>query len=174
MRKTFVIFDRDGTLIEHVHHLADPNFVELKSGLVHALTVLRDAGFRFGIVSNQSVIGRGLATFEQVREINNLIVDQLSQEGITFEFVYICPHVADDHCKCRKPSLLLGQQAILEYDINPSESFVIGDQESDMIFAKSLGFTAIQVSGSAKLSKYADFFAETIKEAAVFVLERGT
>ena len=61
MKTPFVIFDRDGTLIEHIHYLVDPNLVKFKKDIVPSLISLKNTGFKFGIITNQSVIGRGLA-----------------------------------------------------------------------------------------------------------------
>ena len=84
MSKAFVIFDRDGTVIDHVHHLRDPNSVKVKGDLVESLERLQAVGFRFGLITNQSIIGRGIATHEQVTRVNNVIFQQLSKEGIYF------------------------------------------------------------------------------------------
>ena len=89
MKDPYVIFDRDGTLIEHIHHLVDPNLVAFKNGMVEALTKLKEHGFKFGIISNQSVIGRGLASLETVNEINKKITDNLSLHNIEMQFVLL-------------------------------------------------------------------------------------
>ena len=67
MSNPFVIFDRDGTLIKHVHYLSDPDGVELTPNLISGLLLLKNNGFKFGIVTNQSIINRGLATTQEVR-----------------------------------------------------------------------------------------------------------
>ena len=58
MKQAFVIFDRDGTLINLVHHLVHPELVQPKNDLGPALQLLQNYDFKFGIISNQSVIGR--------------------------------------------------------------------------------------------------------------------
>ena len=73
MKKAFVIFDRDGTLIEHVHHLTDPDLVQFKPDLQTSLQMLEKAGYRFGIITNQSVVGRGLATISDIQKVNKRI-----------------------------------------------------------------------------------------------------
>jgi HAD superfamily hydrolase (TIGR01662 family) len=77
LSEAFVLFDRDGTLIEHVHHLIDPELVKLKSDLQSSLQILEKAGYRFGIITNQSVIGRGLASISEIQEVNKRIIDFL-------------------------------------------------------------------------------------------------
>ena len=88
MNKAFVLFDRDGTLIEHVHHLIDPDLVQFKNDLQSSLQILEKVGYRFGIISNQSVVGRGLASISDVERVNTKIIDFLKPFGIIFDFVY--------------------------------------------------------------------------------------
>ena len=170
LSRKFVVLDRDGTLIEHVHYLSDPKLVRFKPDLVSALAALGKEGFAFGIVTNQSIIGRALASQEEVDEVNQLIVDFLGQNGINVSFLYVCPHVPEDYCKCRKPEIGLGLRAISEFDLSPSLSYVIGDQESDILFGKNLGCPPIQVEGIAKRSHLAEYYAHSLSDAADWIL----
>jgi histidinol-phosphate phosphatase family protein len=171
MKHAYVIFDRDGTLINHIHHLIDPDLIEFKNGLRVALQLLHNADFKFGIISNQSVIGRELATHSDVKVINMKIVKFLEPMGIIFDFIYYCPHLPNEGCKCRKPEIGLGQKAIIEHNLNPKMSFMVGDQESDMIFGKDLGCKTIQLGVDFKKSPFADFYSDTIEDAAKWILD---
>ena len=170
METPFVIFDRDGTLIEHVPHLVDPDEIRFKSDLVPGLTALKNAGFRFGMVTNQSVVGRGLATLQQVEEINSIITDYLAANGIKFEFVLVCPHTPNDDCYCRKPNIGLGVQAVNDYQLLPQVSYVVGDQESDIVFGKKLGCRAVQVKGNAEKSETTDYYSDNLMSAANWII----
>jgi histidinol-phosphate phosphatase family protein len=170
LSQKFVVLDRDGTLIEHVHYLSDPKLVRFKPDLVSALTALGKEGFAFGIVTNQSIIGRALASQREVSAVNQLIVDFLEQNDINISFLYVCPHVPEDYCKCRKPEIGLGLRAISEFDLSPSLSYVVGDQESDILFGKNLGCSPIQVQGIAKRSQLAEYYAHSLSDAADWIL----
>ncbi len=172
MSKAFVVFDRDGTLIEHVHHLVDPDLVQFKSDMHSSLEILSKAGYNFGIISNQSVIGRGLASISDIQKVNKRITDYLKPYGICFDFVYFCPHQPQDGCECRKPATSLGLLAIAEHQLDPSKSFMIGDQESDLIFGKNLGCSTIQVQGNAAKSRFADYYCLTLQDAAKWILTK--
>lgn len=172
MSQKFVIFDRDGTLIEHVHYLTDPALVRFKADLVPALTALRRDGFAFGIVTNQSLIGRGLATQKEVGAVNQLVIDFLRKHQIVIKFFYVCPHVPEVYCKCRKPQIALGLRAISNFDLSPSLSYMIGDQESDVMFGKNLGCTSIQIKSKANKSQFAEYYASSLSDAADWVLEQ--
>lgn len=170
MSQKFVVLDRDGTLIEHIHYLSDPKLVRFKPDLVSALAALGKEGFAFGIVTNQSIIGRALASQEEVGAVNQLIVDFLEQNDIKISFVFVCPHIPEDYCKCRKPEIGLGLRAISAFNLYPSLSYVIGDQESDILFGKNLGCTPIQIQGKAKRSHLAEYYARSLSDAANWIL----
>jgi histidinol-phosphate phosphatase family protein len=170
MRTPFVIFDRDGTLIEHVPHLIDPKKVRFKPDLVSGLAVLKNAGFLLGMVTNQSVVGRGLATLEQVNDINSIITDYLAENGLAFEFVLVCPHSPHDGCDCRKPNIGLGIKAVKDFKLYPEVSYMIGDQESDIVFGKELGCRVIQVKGNAEKSELSDYYSDNLNSAADWII----
>jgi histidinol-phosphate phosphatase family protein len=172
MKKAFVLFDRDGTLIDHVHHLTEVNQVKFKPDLVESLRKLKNAGFSFGIISNQSVIGRKLGNISQVNQINLKIVEFLKPHGVTFDFIYYCPHSPQEECKCRKPEIGLGLRALKEFHLDPTQSFMIGDQESDMIFGRNLGFSTIQVHSKAKKSPFSDYYSDTLESATIWILNQ--
>lgn len=172
MKKAFVLFDRDGTLIEHVHHLTDPDLVQFKPDLQMSLQMLEKAGYRFGIITNQSVVGRGLATLTEIQKVNTRIIDYLKPLGIIFDFVYFCPHLPSRGCECRKPAISLGLKAVAEHQLVPSLSFMVGDQESDILFGRDLGCTTIQVKGNAQKSLFADYYSETLESAANWILTK--
>ena len=76
-----MFLDRDGTLIEQVHYLSDPDRVRLLPGAADALRRLRAAGFACVVVTNQSAIGRGMLTEERLRQIHDEMNRQLEAEG---------------------------------------------------------------------------------------------
>ena len=169
MGHSYVLFDRDGTLIKHEHHLVDSAKVELLPDLVPGLKLLEKRGFLFGIVSNQSVINRGMATREQVDEINEKLLLMLEGQGLTFKFVLICPHTPEDACDCRKPARGMGDIAVAAYDVDPTVSFMIGDQPSDVAFGHALGCKSIQICDGIDRDPSADFHARNILAAARWI-----
>ena len=166
----YVIFDRDGTLIDHVQHLVNLRLVKFKTDLGPALQSLTAAGFKLGIITNQSVIGRGLGNLEEVERINASIEQHLKSFGVALDFIYICPHLPDDGCDCRKPQIAMGLRAVLEFELNPEQSFMVGDNESDVIFGKNLGCTTIQLKGDTNRSAFADYYSDTLKGTASWIL----
>ena len=92
MKSKYIIFDRDGTLIKHIRYLTKISGIEFLPGVVESLLKLKAAGYKFGIITNQSLIGRKIAKRSVVNKINSHIVKHLASQGIEINFVYICPH----------------------------------------------------------------------------------
>jgi HAD superfamily hydrolase (TIGR01662 family) len=136
-----VLFDRDGTLVHDVPYNGDPARVQLMPHAAAAVTMLRAAGVRLGVVSNQSGIGRGLITPRQVESVNAR-VDELV--GGLEVWAY-CPHTAGDRCACRKPAPGLVLQAAARLGVPPAETVVIGDIAADLGAAAAAGARAILV-----------------------------
>ena len=86
-----MFLDRDGTVIEQVHYLSDPAEVRLIPGVPEALRRLKAAGYALVIVTNQSAIGRGMLTVEQLGLVNDEMNRQLAAEGLTLDGIYYCP-----------------------------------------------------------------------------------
>jgi imidazoleglycerol-phosphate dehydratase/histidinol-phosphatase len=168
--KKFVFFDRDGTLIEHVHHLVDYKLVVLKPDLIESLSKLSSGGFSLGIVTNQSVISRGLATIEDVQKINDVIENRLHEAGISFEVILICPHIEEDSCECRKPKTGLLKSLMQEKSIDFANSFMVGDQSSDIQFGVNIGVKTAQVGLLSNIEGQADFLGHTLIDVADWIL----
>jgi HAD superfamily hydrolase (TIGR01662 family) len=136
-----VLFDRDGTLVLDVPYNSDPDRVEVAPGAREALDRLRATGMRVGVVSNQSGIGRGLLTHEQLDAVNRRVEELLGP----FEVWAVCPHAPDQGCACRKPSPGLILDAARTLGVASSRCVVIGDIGSDVEAAQAAGARAILV-----------------------------
>jgi histidinol-phosphate phosphatase family protein len=108
---------------------------------LEAVALLRDAGVRLGVVTNQSGIGRGLLTRTQVDRVNAR-VDELFGG---FDTWCVCPHAPDDGCGCRKPAPGLVLQGARDLGVAPSETVVVGDIGSDVEAAAAAGARAVLV-----------------------------
>lgn len=140
MKKHKAVFlDRDDTIIYDRHYLRDPELVELMPGVVEALRHFHEQGFLLILVSNQSGIARGLITEHELRLVGDRLEEMLLSHGVKLDSVYYCPHGPDDGCDCRKPRIGMAQQAKLEFDLDLSECYMIGDKESDIEFGRNFG-----------------------------------
>lgn len=127
-----VFLDRDGTLIEERDYLSRPEDVIIFRGTGGALRRLQDAGFRLFIVSNQSGVGRGYFTMDDVERVNRRLQDELALEIVRFQKIYVAPEAPDTPSRGRKPSPQFLFDARDEFGINLSESFMIGDKLIDL------------------------------------------
>ena len=146
MSERFVFLDRDGTLIHdpgYVHRIED---YRLLDGVVDALLLLQDADFRLAIVTNQSGIGRGLFSEQDFQRFEAHLVLDLADQGVEIEQTFHCPHTPEDDCECRKPGTLLLVRARDELDADLSESWVVGDRESDVELAQNAGCRSVLIS----------------------------
>lgn len=156
-------------MIKHIHHLSDPAKVELLPNVINGLKIFQNSGFRFGIITNQSIIGNNTATWHEVNSVNQRVLYLLSRSNIRIDFVLVCPHKMEDHCNCRKPRPLLGFKAINSYGINPKLSYMIGDQISDVTFGHEIGCKSIQIGYFHDNLSEANFVATDILDAALWV-----
>ncbi len=137
--------DRDGTIIEDRHYIADPADVALIPGSPEALIRLRALGFALVVVTNQSGIGRGLYTLADYRRVAAETDRQLARAGVTVDATYFCTDAPGGHPEttCRKPSPLLYRQAARDLGLTLAGSYYIGDKLSDVLPSAQLGGTGI-------------------------------
>lgn len=140
-----VALDRDGTLIDWVPHLRDPRDVRVISGAAEAVAALVEEGCTVVIVTNQSVVGRGLLSMAGLGEISELVHKELNSGGVGIAATYVCPHLPDHGCACRKPGIAMLQAAWNEWVADPARTWVVGDNPSDMLMAQRANVRGIRV-----------------------------
>ncbi|MER5745042.1 HAD family hydrolase [Streptomyces sp. NPDC002225] len=144
-RPAAVLFDRDGTLVHDVPHNADPDRVSVIPGVREAVRLVREAGIATGVVTNQSGIGRGLLTHEDVRRVNARVDELLGP----FDVWVYCPHRPGFGCPCRKPRPGLVTDASRRLGVRPDACVVIGDIAADVLAARAAGAEGILVPNAA-------------------------
>ena len=132
MKNRAVFLDRDGTLIEEKEYLSKPEQVVFFPGAMDALKRLGGAGFRLFLVTNQSGVGRGYFTLDDVAKVHGFLNQKLAEHGVTFEKIYIAPEHPEAPSRGRKPSPQFLFDARDEFGIDLAESFMIGDKLIDL------------------------------------------
>lgn len=127
-----VFLDRDGTMIADKNYLCRPEDVEIFPAAKTGLKKLSAAGFKLFIVSNQSGVGRGYFTLDDVARVNEHLCREFARDGVRFEKIYIAPEAPDQPSRGRKPSPQFLFDARDEFDLNLAESFMIGDKLIDL------------------------------------------
>lgn len=170
--------DRDGVINaerNYVHRIED---FALLPGVVEGLVLLRDAGYRLIVVTNQAGLARGYYDQAAVDSLHDYLRAMLAVSGVKIDAIYFCPHHPQGsvdglavECDCRKPAPGMLLQAVRDFDLDLTNSVLIGDKLSDVRAGKlaGVGRTVIVLSGHAVdpiAWKEADFIAEDLLSAA--------
>jgi D-glycero-D-manno-heptose 1,7-bisphosphate phosphatase len=143
-----VFFDRDGI----VNDSPGPGYVErwedfhLQAGFVEVLKVVKDAGYEAIVVTNQRGVARGMISIDVVEDMHGRLRELLDKEhGLSLLDIRCCPH-GNDECECRKPKPGMLLDAANQHGIDLSESWMIGDNETDIEAGSSAGCRTVRVS----------------------------
>lgn len=138
-----LFLDRDGTVIEDPGYLRDPDKVRLLPGAAEALAELQASGWKLIVVSNQSGVGRGLISAEEMDAVQQRFVEVMREGGVEFTAFYVCIHAPDEGCECRKPSAYFLHLAAKEHGIELSQSWMVGDREADILCGRAAGCSTV-------------------------------
>lgn len=142
------IFDRDGTINVDVHYLHDPKDCHFVEGMPEFLAKWRQWGYKVLVVTNQAGIARGYYSAEDMQRLHCWMNEQLAFYGAHIDAFYYCPHHPDvtGPCHCRKPEPGMLEQAIREFDLDPAQCIVFGDQPWDVEAGRAVGIFSVQVT----------------------------
>jgi histidinol-phosphate phosphatase family protein len=179
-----IFLDRDGVINEEISFISKPQDMRLYPFTAEALKLINRSDYKAIIVTNQSVIARNLCTFGELKNIHNKMETELGNSRAMVDAIYICPHHPDRgypeerselkiECLCRKPKPGMLFEAALDFNLDLSASFIIGDNERDIKAGLSAGCTTVGVMtgyGLRRTSVLPDFFFNDLKEAAGFII----
>ena len=145
-----IFLDRDGTINKMVDFVTKPEQFELIEGAAEAIKAINKSGYLAIVVTNQPVIARGDCTFEELQTIHDKMETELGKVGAFVDAIYVCPHHTDKgfegerpeykcNCDCRKPKPGLLLQAAKDFNIDLSESYMIGDSHRDVEAGENAG-----------------------------------
>lgn len=143
-----VFVDRDGTLVEDPGYLHRPEDVRLLPGAAPAVARLNAAGYLVVMVTNQSGIARGLYDARAYEAVQQRLAALLAAAGARLDGAYHCPHHPEHTgpCACRKPGVLLFEEAAAALGIDLHRSWFVGDKVSDVEPARTLGGRGLLVA----------------------------
>jgi len=155
-----VFLDRDGTINVQVDFLYDPAQVELIEGVAEAIQCINRSGYLAIVVTNQPVIARNLCSLETLDAIHARLETLLGEQGAYLNAIYFCPHHPDKgypeerpeykiDCECRKPKPGMLLQAARDWNIDLSQSIMIGDSWRDEQAAQNAGVRPILIPTNA-------------------------
>ncbi len=174
-----VFIDRDGVINKDLHgYVVDPKDFEFLPGSIEALKKLQKIDYKLIIVTNQSGIGKGLYTKDDLIAVHNYMLSLLKREGIKLDAIYYCPHSPEENCNCRKPATGMLERAVKDFNIDPTSSFMIGDKTSDIKAGKDMKcYTFLVLTGhggkegtcDTKPDEIVDNFLEATKKILKYV-----
>jgi histidinol-phosphate phosphatase family protein len=170
-----VFLDRDGVINrrrpDHVKSWSEFQFLP---GSLAAIRALREMGEHVVVVTNQSVVGRGMISETALLSIHRRMIDAVEQAGGSIAGVYACLHSPERGCECRKPQIGLLVSAADELGIRLRDSVLVGDSPSDVEAARSAGCKAIFVGGSPATDRVGDAEPARDLREAVSLISRAS
>ena len=153
-----VFLDRDGTINRYKGFLKNIDDFELIPGVTDAIKKLNSSGYLVIVITNQPVVARGEVTFEELEEIHKKMETLLGLEGAYIDGLYFCPHHPNKgyegeiaqlkfDCDCRKPKPGMLLKAAKDFNIDLSQSFMVGDSENDVKAGIAAGCRSVLISG---------------------------
>lgn len=168
-----VFLDRDGTLIVDPPDLRVDSVakIHLFPDTLKALELLASLDFGVIEITNQAGIAEGRLDKAEFEEINAKVLEMLESSGVKILKTYMCPHAPEDNCVCRKPKPKLLLDAAKDFDIDLSNSYTIGDRESDIMAGVNAGTKTIlvQTGNEPVTSKEANHTAPNLLEAVRYI-----
>lgn len=157
-----IFLDRDGTLNKYVGFLTDIKDFELLPSVSEAIKAINNSEYLVIVITNQPVVARGEVTFEQLDEIHNKMETLLGKDGAYLDAIYFCPHHPHSgyegevkelkfDCDCRKPKPGMFYMAAKDFNIDLSQSFMIGDSDNDMAAGGNAGCKCIRIERDGDL-----------------------
>ena len=170
-----VFFDRDGVINKSVIVNGKPyppsslDELVLVDGVMEGIEHLKKKGYKIFIVTNQPDVGRGKTKVETVRAIHKYL-----ENNLAIDEVYCCYHGSDEECTCRKPKPGMILDAFLKWNIDPVQSYMIGDRWRDIEAGNNAGIKSLLVDYNYEEKKATPYFScKSTREAIQFILNKN-
>ncbi len=139
-RSQVIILDRDG-IINHdsLHYIKSPDEFIFLPNSQKAIAMLTEAGFKIGVATNQSGIGRGYYSHQILSEIHAKMLAGIAAFGGRVDAIEYCPHLPVEACGCRKPEPGMLLSLAKKFAVSPEDIIFIGDKITDVQAALRIG-----------------------------------
>jgi D-glycero-D-manno-heptose 1,7-bisphosphate phosphatase len=141
-----VFLDRDGVInANRADYVLNWSQFTFLPGACKALALLRTASLPIIVVTNQTVIGKGLLSVPDLADIHARMCATIHAAGGSILDILYCPHLAAENCSCRKPKPGLLLMAAKRHGIDLAASYYVGDALSDLSAGQAAGCRRILV-----------------------------
>ena len=140
MNMKTVFLDRDGVINrDSPEYIKNRSEFEFLPASLDAIRLLSQNSYRIIVITNQSAVARKMISSEELHAIHRMMCEIVKNCGGEIREIFFCPHHPDENCDCRKPKPGMIYQAARKYDIDLSDSVMIGDSATDIECAKNAG-----------------------------------
>lgn len=149
-----VFLDRDGVINKNRDDYVKSidEFVFLPN-VAEAIRILNKMNYLIIIITNQSAINRKIISKADLENIHNYMLENLENTGCRISKIYVCPHKPDENCECRKPKSGLLENAIEDFKVSVANSWLIGDNITDIQAAEKIGLKSIMIDKDGDIMK---------------------
>jgi len=152
MKRKAIFLDRDGVINEErKDYVKNVKEFKIKSDVGKTIKILKDHGFLVIIITNQSAINRKILSVQKLNEIHDYFNNYLKKYNTFVDGIYFCPHNPNENCECRKPKPGLLLKAKKDFDMLFKDSWMIGDSQTDIEVAKTVGCNSILLASNDNL-----------------------
>lgn len=147
IKKKAFFLDRDGVINEEISYITKWPDIRIIKDTIKALKKISENDYLIIIVTNQSAIARGITSRNNILHLNKKLINFFKKKKIIISKIYFCPHHPkfNKKCLCRKPGNEMIEKAIKKFNIDISESWLVGDKTSDIKAGKKSKLKTILV-----------------------------
>jgi D-glycero-D-manno-heptose 1,7-bisphosphate phosphatase len=149
-----IFLDRDGIINEEIgDYVKRFEDFKLLPHLAETLKNYQSQGFLIIVITNQGGLAKGLYNITELNKMHQYFLTEMEKEGVSIAEIYFCPHHPDfnGNCLCRKPGSLLVEKAMARFNIDPKQSYFIGDRPRDAEAGEKVGVKGILVASNTLL-----------------------
>lgn len=157
MSQKYAFLDRDGTLIfepQDTFQIDSIEKLKILDGVIDGLKKLQEKGFKLIMVTNQNGVGTASFPTENFEKPQAKLLKIFQENGVEFERIFVCPHLPEENCDCRKPKTGLLDKFFAENEVDLKESFVCGDRETDKELAEKLGIKYVPMKSNGTFNPF--------------------
>lgn len=163
-----ILLDRDGVMnVDRSDSVKSREELILMPGVISAIKLLNEASMPIAIITNQAVVGRGLLSSEGLEDIHTYLKELLEEEGAFIDKIYVCTSCDAQHSH-RKPNPGLLLDALHEFQVNPRDAMMIGDDLRDLQAASAIKCPRILVRTGKGLQAMQDGLPEAVLPVTIF------